>query len=96
MSNRAKTIWAPALLSRTGSMVSRLILQRPFPPSQPLLNHAGLPLNYQLIWLAALPVFGAASAYLSLHAGGNRTSRAAAALAPSIVMIPYGRRWQRV
>ena len=88
MSDRTKTLWIPALLSLTGSMVWRLILQRSFPPSQPLLNHAGLPLNYQLIWLAALPLVGAASAYLSLRAGGNRASRVTAALAPSIVMIP--------
>jgi hypothetical protein len=88
MSDRIKTIWAPALVSLTGSMVWRLILQRSFPLLQPLLNHAGLPLNYQLIWLAALPVFGAASAYLSMRAGGNRTARATAALAPSIAMIP--------
>jgi hypothetical protein len=53
-----------------------------------MLNHAGLPLNYQLIWLAALPLFGAASAYLSLRAGGSRMSRMVAALAPSIIMIP--------
>ena len=88
MNHRTKTFWLPALVSLTSSMVWRLILQRSFPPSRALLNHAGLPLNYQLIWLAALPLFGAASAYLSLRAGGNRTSRATAALAPSIVMIP--------
>jgi hypothetical protein len=72
MNNRTKTLWLPALASLTGSMWWRLILQRSFPQSQPLLNHAGLPLTYQRLWLAALPLFGASSAYLSRRAGGDR------------------------
>ncbi len=88
MSDRRQTFWLPALVSLASSMVWRLILQKSFPLSQPMLNHAGLPLNYQLIWLAALPLFGAASAYLSQRAGGHPMSRATAVLAPSIVMIP--------
>ena len=89
MNNRTKTLWLPALASLAGSMVWRLILQRSFPPSQTLLNHAGLPLNYQLLWLAGLPLFGAASAYLSRRAGGGLSTRLTAALLPSIVMIPF-------
>jgi hypothetical protein len=89
MNNRTRILWLPALASLTGSMAWRLILQRSFPPSQTLLNHAGLPLNYQLLWLAGLPLFGAASAYLSRRAGGDRSTRLAAALLPSIVMIPF-------
>lgn len=88
MNNRTRTLWLPALASLTGSMAWRLILQRSFPPSQPLLNHAGLPLSYQLLWLAALPLFGALSAYLSHRAGGDRLTGLTAALSPSIVMIP--------
>ena len=88
MNNRTKTLWLPALASLTGSMLWRLILQRSFPQSQPLLNHAGLPLAYQLLWLAALPLFGALSAYLSRRAGGDRLTGLTAALSPSIVMIP--------
>ena len=88
MNNRTRTLWLPALASLAGSMLWRLILQRSFPPSQPLLNHAGLPLNYQLLWLALLPLFGAASAYLSRRAGGERSIALTAALSPSIVMIP--------
>jgi hypothetical protein len=37
--NRTKTLWLPALVSLTGSMLWRFILQRSFPQSQPLLNH---------------------------------------------------------
>jgi hypothetical protein len=88
MNSRTKTFWLPALASLTGSTVWRLILQRPFPPSQKMLNHAGLPLSYQLLWLAALPLFGAASAHLSRRAGGDRSTRFTAALFPSIIMIP--------
>jgi hypothetical protein len=88
MNNRAKTLWLPALASLTGSMAWRMILQRSYSQSQPLLNHAGLPLTYQLFWLAALPLFGALSVYLSRRAGGDRLTSLAAALSPSIVMIP--------
>ena len=88
MNNRTKTLWLPALASLTGSMAWRLILQRSFPLGQPLLNHAGLPLAYQLLWLAALPLFGALSAYLSRRAGGDRLTGLTAVLSPSILMIP--------
>jgi len=88
MNNRTKTLWLPALASLTGSMAWRFILQRSFPQSQPLLNHAGLPLTYQFLWLAALPLFGAASAHLSRRAGGDRSTGLMAALFPAIVMIP--------
>jgi hypothetical protein len=88
MTNRTKTLWLPALASLAGSMLWRFILQRSFPQSQPLLNHAGLPLAYQLLWLAALPLVGALSAYLSRRAGGNQSTALIAALSSSIVMIP--------
>lgn len=88
MNTRTRSLWLPALASLTGSMLWRLILQRSFPQSQPLLNHAGLPLAYQLIWLAALPLVGALSAYLSRRAGGDPLTRLMAALFPAIIMIP--------
>jgi uncharacterized membrane protein len=88
MNNRTKTLWLPALASLSGSMAWRLVLQRSFPPSRTLLNHAGLPLAYQFLWLAALPLFGAASAYLSRRVGGDRSTSLIAALFPAIVMIP--------
>jgi hypothetical protein len=86
--NRTKALWLPALMSLTGSMLWRFTLQRSFPQSQPLLNHAGLPLAYQLLWLAALPLVGASSVYLSRRAGGDKLTALMAALSPSIVMIP--------
>jgi hypothetical protein len=103
MNKRAKTFWLPALVSLTGSMAWRMMVQRLFsfssqasslrqssfssPQSPRLLNHAGLPLSYQLLWLAVLPLFGAASAYLSRRAGGSRSAGLTAAVFPSMVMI---------
>lgn len=88
MNSRTKTLLLPGLVSLTGTMVGRLMLQRTVRPSQTLLNHAGLPLIHQLLWLAALPLFGGASAYLSCRAGGRRLTAGAAALFPSIAMTP--------
>jgi len=88
MNHRTRTLWLPSLLSLTASMVWMLILQRALPQPEMRLNHAGLPLLYQLLWLATLPLFGAASAFLSRRAGGDRTVALSAALSPSILMIP--------
>jgi len=88
INSRTKTLWLPALASLTGSMLWRLILQRSYPQSHPLLNHAGLPLAYQLLWLAVLPLVGALSGYLSRRAGGDQLTGLVAALSPSIIMIP--------
>jgi len=88
MSNRTGTLWLPGLVSLTGYLASMFILQRAVPPLQKPLNHAAFPLGYQLLWLAALPLFGAASAYLSRRAGGSRSIGLIAALFPSIVMVP--------
>lgn len=88
MNKRTRTLWLPGLISLTGSMVWRMILQSTVGAQPKLLNHAGLPLQQQLLWLAALPLFGAASAYMSRRAGGGRSTAATAALFPSIVMIP--------
>ena len=89
MNKRTRTLWMPGLISLTGSMAWRLILQRTVEPSQELLNHAGLPLLPQILWLAALPFLGAASAYMSRRAGGDRLAAATAAVFPAIVMIPF-------
>jgi len=87
MNKRTRTLWLPGLISLTGSMVWRMILEGTVGAQPKLLNHAGLPLQQQLLWLAALPLFGAASAYLSVRAGGGRWTAATAAVFPSIVMI---------
>jgi hypothetical protein len=89
MNDRTKTFWVPGLVSLTASMGWRFILQSTVGPvPQTLVNHAGLPLRQQLFWLAALPFFGAASAYLSRRAGGDRRVAVLAAVLPSAVMVP--------
>lgn len=85
MHERVKAFWVPSLFSLLGAMGWRLALQRSVLPTQPLLNHAGLPLVHQLLWLAGLPLFAAGSAYLSHLAGGSRSTRLAAAAFPAIV-----------
>lgn len=87
MKNRVNALWLPCIVSLTGSMGLRFILQQTVRTSQRLLNHAGIPLLQQLLWLAVLPVFGAASAYLSCRAGGDRSTAMIAAAFPSIVMV---------
>ncbi len=90
MNNRTKALWVPSLVSLAGSATAMLILQRSLssPQTRMRLNHAGLPLIYQLMWLATLPLFGAAAAFLSRRAGGERRTAFVAAVFPSIVMIP--------
>ena len=88
MNTRAKTLWIPGLLSLTTSMAWRSILQQTAGLPQNLVNHAGLSPQRYLLWLIALPVFGAISAYLSRRAGSSRLTAVAAVLFPSIVMIP--------
>ena len=87
MHQRIKTLWLPSLVSVSGAMAWRLVLQQTVLPSETLLNHAGLPLRQQLLWLGGLPFFGAASAYLSCITGGRRSSRLMAAISPAIVMM---------
>lgn len=88
MNSRTRALWVPGLISLTASMAWMLILQRTIPEPRMPFYHAGLPLRYQLLWLAVLPLFGAASAYLSYRAGGDRSTRVTAALFPAILMIP--------
>src|SRR5580700_9341946 len=68
MNTRTKQLWLPSLVSLATAMLSLMFLT--FFPVQPRLlyaHHAGTMLN--LTWLAALPLCGAAGAYLSCRAG---------------------------
>jgi uncharacterized membrane protein len=89
MTQRAKALWGPALLSLVATMTWRLVLQRNMPPGQPLLNHAGLTPMYQFFWLVALPLFGAIVAWLSRRSGANRSTIIIAVVFPAVVMIPF-------
>jgi hypothetical protein len=89
MSHRAKTLWLPGLIGLTASMGWLMILQRmtlkPGMPGPWL--HAGLAFIPYLVWLITQPLFGAAGAYLSRRAGGERLTELIASLFPSIVML---------
>jgi len=89
MNHRTKTLWLPGLTGLTASMVWLLILQRAtLKPSMPgPWLHAGLAFTPYLVWLIAQPLFGAASAYLSRRAGGDRLTELTASLFPAIVML---------
>jgi hypothetical protein len=89
MNTRTGRLWIPALFSLTASMALRLALQKAVEPEDKLLNHAGLPLQPQLLWLAALVLFGAISTHMSRRAGGGRAVAAIAAVFPALVMVPF-------
>ena len=89
MNTRTKTLWIPGLISLTASMSLRLVLQKAVEPEDKLLNHAGLPLLPQVLWLAALVLLGATSAYMSRHAGGSRVIAGIAAIFPAAMMLPF-------
>jgi hypothetical protein len=89
MNKRTRTLWIPGLTSLTASMTLRFVLQRTVEPKDKLLNHAGLPLLPQVLWLIALVLFGATSAYMSRQAGGSRASATIAAVFPAAMMFPF-------
>jgi hypothetical protein len=86
MNTRTKQLWLPSLVSLATAMLSLMFLT--FFPVQPRLlyaHHAGTMLN--LTWLAALPLCGAAGAYLSCRAGGNHLTCLASSLFPAVTML---------
>ena len=89
MNTRTKTLWVPALISLTVSTILRLVLQSSVEPNDKLLNHAGLPLLLQALWLGALIFLGAVSAYVSHRAGGGLAIAAIAAAFPAALMLPF-------
>jgi hypothetical protein len=87
MNRRSKQIWFPSLLTLALSMGCLMILQESSTQPQMPWNHAGAPLMPYLLWIAALPLMGAVSGYLSGRAGGPRAARFLAVLFPSGVMF---------
>jgi cation transport ATPase len=85
MNNRTRTLWVPGLVSLTAAMaclaISTLV------GLQPRFEARGLATGVvYLPWLLALPLCGAAGAYLSRRAGGERPARLAAGLFPVIAL----------
>ena len=86
MNNRIKSLWLPGCVSLTAAMGLLMLLQRT--GFQPRLVWVGsMPLMLYVPWLVALPLCGAAGAYLSRRAGGPWLARVVAGLFPAIVIL---------
>jgi hypothetical protein len=87
MNPRTKTLWLPGLTAFATASILLMLLEH-FVYLRPRLwvNNGGLLVIY-LSWWILLPLCGAAGAYLSRRAGGERSARLAAGLFPAIVML---------
>ena len=81
MNHRTKTFWLPALVSLTAAMGWLMILEL-----AALWFHE-MTFAVDVPWLLFLPFCGAAGAYLSRRAGGQRLTSLAAGLFPSMVVL---------
>jgi RsiW-degrading membrane proteinase PrsW (M82 family) len=93
MNHRTKTLWMPGLISLTAAMVflmvSELVSPQPrflLPDSFGVVHTGSTSANVLLVaylpWLVLLPLCGAAGAFLSRRAGGQRPARLAAGMFP--------------
>jgi len=86
MNHRTKSLWLPALITLLGASLSLTLTQ--FLGPQPRLVWIGrLGMTFYWPWLASLPFFGAAGAYLSRRAQGPTRVRLAAGLSPALIML---------
>jgi hypothetical protein len=89
LNHRTRTVWLPGLASLAASMAVLMASTRagmlPFFLARGLANQV-----VYLPWLLLLPACGAAGAYLSGRAGGERPARAAAGLFPAITLLALG------
>jgi hypothetical protein len=87
MNHRTKTLWLPGLAAFASASILLMLLER-FVYVRPTLwlNNGGVLVIY-LSWWILLPLCGAAGAYLSRRAGGERSALLAASLFPAIVML---------
>jgi hypothetical protein len=86
MNPRAKQLWLPSLVSLTTAALSPMAF--PLFGLQPRLyyaHHAETTVYFP--WLAVLPLCGAAGAYLSRRAGGERSARLTSSLFPAIAVL---------
>lgn len=86
MNHRTKSLWLPALVTLLGASVCLMACQ--LWGMQPRLIWVGkLAMTFYWPWLATLPFFGAAGAYLSQHGQATLRVRLAAALSPALIIL---------
>lgn len=86
LNQRTKSLWLPALTTFFGASVWLMICE--FLNMQPRvvwIARIGMWLYWP--WLASLPVFGAAGAFLSQRAHGTAAARLTACLSPALIML---------
>ena len=90
MTNRIRTLWLPAMANLLAAMLLLMMMQRlGVRPHLIWVNaiEGKFALVFYFPWLIALPVFGAAGAYLSRCAQGDTVARLTAALSPALTLI---------
>lgn len=86
LSPQTRSLWLPALTTFFGASLSLMTFQ--FFGMQPHLGWIhGVGMTFYWPWLASLPIFGAAGAFLSRRAQGLPTARLAAGLFPVFIML---------
>jgi hypothetical protein len=89
LNHRTRTVWLPGLASLGASMAVLMVSTRaglhPFFLARGLANQV-----VYLPWLLGLPACGAAGAYCSSRAGGERPAQVAAGLFPAIILLALG------
>lgn len=86
MNHRTKSLWLPVLLTFLGASISETVTQ--FLGVRPqLVWVAKMGMTFYWPWLATLPFFGAAGAYLSQRARGSLLARLAASLSPALIAL---------
>jgi hypothetical protein len=83
LNSRSRTFWLPAFVTLTAVQIFWAMLISNF--FYPLASPLAVPRS--VIFLAALPLFGAIGAYLSRRGGGNRIARIAAGIFPLLVIL---------
>lgn len=86
LNQRTRSLWLPALTTFFGTSVSLMACE--FLHMQPRVvwvARTGMWLYWP--WLASLPIFGAAGAFLSQRAHGTAAARLTACLSPALIML---------
>jgi hypothetical protein len=89
MNGRIATHWLPALINLAAAM-SFLTMVRQFGIRPNVVWVEQIPMALYVPWLAALPLFGAATAYLARRAGGRFVVCVTAGLFPAVILSGLG------